>query len=197
MMDKSGFLAYIFRLRYINRWGLMKNTENENVAQHSFDTAVIAHALALIARDICSKDIDPEKIACAALYHDVSEVITGDMPSPIKYVSPEIVNMYKELENNAKETLLSDIPSALEKSYRKFLFLTDEEERYVKAADKLSAYFKCVSELKGSNSEFKNAKENILASVKSMGMDEVDIFLSMFEEAVNFDLDALASGNVK
>ncbi|MBE5816091.1 MAG: 5'-deoxynucleotidase, partial [Clostridiales bacterium] len=153
--------------------------------------------LALIAKDILEKPIDPQKIACAALYHDVSEVITGDMPSPIKYVSPEIVNMYKALEDSAKETLLSDIPQRLEASYRSFLFLTDEEERYVKAADRLSAYFKCVSELKSANSEFKNAREKILESIKAMQMEEVEIFLSMFEEAVNFDLDALAQGNVK
>ena len=142
------FYALMGRMRYITRWGLMRNTFSENIAEHSHITAVLAHALALIRRDILNLPTpDPDRCAVAALYHDASEILTGDLPTPIKYYNPEIKLAYKEVEKIAGNRLLDMLPKQLRESYEHYV-LEDEEalEPFVKAADKLSAHFKCLEE---------------------------------------------------
>ena len=141
------FFALISRMRYIGRWGLMRNSLPENISEHSHMAAVLAHALAVIGRDVYGKETDPDKCAAAALYHDSSEILTGDLPTPIKYNNDAIRESYKEIENRACEKLLALLPNELKASFEPLLLDSDEETHaYVKAADKLSAYIKCIEE---------------------------------------------------
>ena len=150
------FFAYIFRMRHIARWALMRNTRTENVEEHSYEAAVLAHALAVIGRDVFHKGLDPDKIAVAALFHDAPEIITGDMPTPIKYYNPSLKDAYQQVEAAAQDKLLSMLPPELTPAYEPLVRESDPGvRRYVKAADKLSAYIKCVEELKAGNAEFK------------------------------------------
>ena len=153
------FFAYIFRMRHIARWALMRNTRTENVEEHSYEAAVLSHALAVIGRDVFGKDLNPDAIAAAALFHDAPEIITGDMPTPVKYYNPEIKNAYRQVEAVAQDKLLSMLPPELVPAYEPLVRESDGEvRRYVKAADKLSAYIKCVEELKAGNAEFKRPR---------------------------------------
>ncbi len=155
---RSHFFAYISRMRFIQRWALMRNTAPENVQEHSHQAAVLAHALAVIRREKFGGSIDPGLAAAAALYHDASEILTGDMPTPIKYGNPAIQNAYKEVEAVAERKLLTMLPQELQGAYAPVLTEVDPEvARLVKAADKLSAYIKCVEELKAGNAEFREA----------------------------------------
>ena len=184
--------AYIFRMRYIARWALMRNTRTENVEEHSYEVAVLAHALAVIGREIYHKDIDPDKAATAALFHDAPEIITGDMPTPIKYYNPDIKTAYKRVEAVAQDKLLSMLPPELVPAYAPLVRESDEGvRRYVKAADKLSAYIKCVEEGKAGNSEFKMAAGQTLAALKEMDMEELDWFMERFLPAFELTLDEL------
>ena len=141
------FFAYIFRMRYIARWALMRNTRTENVGEHSYEVAVLAHALSVIGRDVFHKDLDPDKTAAAALFHDAPEIITGDLPTPIKYYNPALRASYKEVEETAANRLLELLPEELRGDYAPYLLHPDPElEAVVKAADKLDAYLKCVKE---------------------------------------------------
>lgn len=186
------FFAYIFRMRHIARWALMRNTRTENVEEHSYEAAVLAHALALIGRDVFHKELEPDKIAVAALFHDAPEIITGDMPTPIKYYNPDIKTAYGQVEAVAQDKLLSMLPSALVPAYEPLIRESGQPvRRYVKAADKLSAYIKCVEELKAGNSEFKKAAEQILAALKDMEMEELDWFMEHFLPAFSLTLDEL------
>lgn len=143
------FFALISRMRYIARWGLMRNTFQENIQEHSHMVAVLAHGLALIQRDILGQPADPDRCATAALFHDASEILTGDLPTPIKYYNPEIKKAYKQVEAISCEKLMGFLPEELKKSYEPLLFESDEDVAViVKAADKLSAYLKCVEELR-------------------------------------------------
>lgn len=190
-MDYS-FFAYIFRMRYIARWALMRNTRIENVEEHSYEVAVLAHALAVVGRDVFHKDLDPDKIAVAALFHDAPEIITGDMPTPIKYNNPTLQNAYKQVEEAAQDKLLSMLPPELVPAYGPLVRESDlGVRRYVKAADKLSAYLKCVEEGKAGNTEFKKAAEQTLAALKDMGMEELDYFVEKFLPAFALTLDEL------
>ena len=190
-MDHS-FFAYIFRMRYIARWALMRNTRTENVEEHSYEVAVLAHALAVIGRDVFHKDLDPDQAAVAALFHDAPEIITGDMPTPIKYYNPDIKTAYRQVEAVAQDKLLSMLPPELIPAYEPLVRESDPEvKRYVKAADKLSAYIKCVEELKAGNSEFKKAAEQTMAALKDMGMEELDYFTEQFLPAFGLTLDEL------
>ena len=149
------FFALISRMRYIGRWGLMRNTFEENIQEHSHMVAVLAHGLAMIQRDILGEPADPDRCAVAALFHDASEILTGDLPTPIKYYNPEIKSAYKQIEAVSCEKLLALLPPELQAGYRPLLFESDPgTAKIVKAADKLSAYIKCVEELKAGNSEF-------------------------------------------
>ncbi len=186
------FFAYIFRMRYIARWALMRNTRTENVEEHSYEVAVLAHALAVIGRDVLGRETDPNAVAAAALFHDAPEIITGDMPTPIKYYNPEIKAAYRQVEAVAQDKLLSMLPPELAPAYAPLVRETDgETRRYVKAADKLAAWLKCQEELKAGNSEFKRAADETLAALTAMGMEEVDWFLDKLGGAFQLTLDDL------
>ena len=186
------FFAYIFRMRYIARWALMRNTRTENVEEHSYEVAVLAHALAAIGREVFHKDVDPDGVATAALFHDAPEIITGDMPTPIKYYNPDIKTAYRQVEAVAQDKLLSMLPPELAALYEPLVRESDESvRRYVKAADKLSAYIKCVEEGKAGNSEFKMAAGQTLAALKEMDMEELDWFMERFLPAFELTLDEL------
>ena len=187
------FFALMGRMRYITRWGLMRNTQTENIQEHSHQVAVLAHALALIRRDILGlPSPDPDKCAVAALYHDASEIMTGDLPTPIKYYNPYIKEAYKEVERIAGERLLSKLPSQLRASYE-HLVLEDDPIvlPIVKAADKLSAYIKCVEECKAGNTEFESAGQQTLESMKKLHMPELDWFMDNCMEPFRMNLDQL------
>ena len=186
------FFAYIFRMRYIARWALMRNTRTENVEEHSYEVAVLSHALAVIGRDVFHKELDPDKTAAAALFHDAPEIITGDMPTPIKYYNPELKSAYKRVEAVAQDKLLSMLPPELAPAYEPLVREADPEvRRYVKAADKLAAWLKCQEELKAGNSEFKKAAGETLSALQAMGMEEVDWFLAQLGGAFQLTLDEL------
>lgn len=186
------FFAYIFRMRYIARWALMRNTRTENVEEHSYEVAVLAHALAVIGREVFHKDLDPDRVAVAALFHDAPEIITGDMPTPIKYYNPDIKAAYRQVEAVAQDKLLSMLPAELIPAYEPLVRESDRKaKRYVKAADKLSAYIKCVEELKAGNSEFKKAAEQTLAALRDMELEELDYFMEQFLPTFGLTLDEL------
>ena len=187
------FYALIGRMRYITRWGLMRNTFSENISEHSHMTAVLAHALALIRRDILNLPTpDPDRCAVAALYHDASEILTGDLPTPIKYYNPEIKEAYKQVERVAGNRLLDMLPPQLRASYE-HLVLEDEEDvlPFVKAADKLSAHIKCLEEQKAGNTEFDTAAKQTWESMKAMNRPELDWFLANCLGAFALNLDQL------
>ena len=187
------FYALMGRMRYITRWGLMRNTFSENIAEHSHITAVLAHALALIRRDILHMDgPDPDRCAVAALYHDASEILTGALPTPIKYYNPDIKVAYKEVERIAGNRLLDMLPKELRDSYEHLVLEDDGEvEPIVKAADKLSAHIKCLEEQKAGNTEFDSAAKQTWDSMKAMNLPELDWFLDNCLGAFALNLDQL------
>ena len=187
------FYALMGRMRYITRWGLMRNTFSENIQEHSHQVAVLSHALALIRRDILHlQGPDPDRCAVAALYHDASEILTGDLPTPIKYYNPEIKTAYKQVERVAGERLLTMLPSQLRESYAPLVMESDEQiAMVVKAADKLSAYIKCVEEQKAGNTEFDSAAKQTMRSMQSMGLPELDWFLENCLAPFSLNLDQL------
>ena len=187
------FYALMGRMRYITRWGLMRNTFSENIQEHSHQVAVLAHALALIRRDILKLEgPDPDRCAVAALYHDASETLTGDLPTPIKYYNPSIRSAYKQVERVAGEHLLDMLPSELRPSYEHLVLEDDEEVNpIVKAADKLSAYIKCIEEKKAGNTEFDSAAETVMGVMQAMNLPELNWFLDNCLEAFSLNLDQL------
>ena len=187
------FYALMGRMRYITRWGLMRNTFSENISEHSHMTAVLAHALALIRRDILQLEgPDPDRCAVAALYHDATEILTGDLPTPIKYYNPEIKTAYKEVEKIAGNRLLEMLPPQLRKSYEDYVLEADEElEPIVKAADKLSAHIKCLEEQKAGNTEFDSAAKQTWEAMKAMESPELNWFLDNCLGAFTLNLDQL------
>ena len=187
------FYALLGRMRYITRWGLMRNSFSENIQEHSHQVAVLAHALALIRREILHlPGPDPEKCATAALYHDASEILTGDMPTPIKYYNPDIRNAYKAVEQVAGEKLLGMLPPELRESYERYVLEDDEElNPIVKAADKLAAHIKCLEELRAGNTEFSTASAQTLAALQKTNREEVTWFLENCLEPFTRNLDQL------
>ena len=187
------FYALLSRMRYITRWGLMRNTFSENIQEHSHQVAVLAHALALIRRDILKLEgPDPDQCAVAALYHDASEILTGDMPTPIKYYNPDIKAAYKQVERIAGERLLGMLPPELVDSYRSYVLEEDEAVTpIVKAADKLSAYIKCLEEQKAGNTEFDSAAELTLQALQALQMPELNWFLENCLTPFTLNLDQL------
>ena len=188
------FYAMLSRMRYITRWSLMRNTFSENIQEHSHMVAVLAHALALIRRDVLGLDADPERCATAALFHDASEILTGDLPTPIKYYNPGIREAYKQVERTSCEKLLSMLPPELQAGVRDALFETDEAiAPIVKAADKLSAHIKCIEELKAGNLEFEAAARQTKQSLEDMGLPELDWFMEHCLGAFGRNLDELGT----
>ena len=187
------FYALLGRMRYITRWGLMRNTFSENIQEHSHQVAVLAHALALIRREILQLEgPDPDKCAVAALYHDASEILTGDLPTPIKYYNPEIKSAYKQVERVAGERLLDMLPPQLRQSYAKLVLEDDEVVTpVVKAADKLSAHIKCLEEQKAGNTEFDSAAKQTWDALKALQMPEMDWFLDNCLPSFRLNLDQL------
>jgi 5'-deoxynucleotidase len=190
----SHFFAYLNRMRYIERWGLMYNVHIENIQEHSLQVAVIAHTLAVVRNELYGGNVNPERVAVLALYHDVSEVITGDLPTPIKYFNPEINRAYKDLEQVANERIHGLLPEALQASFNAIFFPTDEDQDHwllVKAADKLAAYVKCLEELKLGNQEFAKAKHTIKQAIDDLDLPEVRYFLKTFLPSMTLTLDEL------
>ena len=188
----SSFFAYIFRMRYIARWALMRNTRTENVEEHSYEVAVLAHALAVVGQEIFHKDVNPDRGATAALFHDAPEIIPGDLPTPIKYFNPAIKSAYDQVEAVAQDKLLGMLPPELTEAYAPLLRVEDPKVRcYIKAADKLAAWLKCLEERKAGNREFVQAEEETLHALKDMNMDEVTWFLEHMGEAFGLTLDEL------
>ena len=187
------FYALLGRMRYITRWGLMRNTFSENISEHSHMTAVLAHALALIRRDILKlPGPDPNRCAVAALYHDASEILTGDLPTPIKYYNPDIKTAYKQVERVAGERLLEMLPAELRSSYAPLVLEDDRElEPIVKAADKLSAHIKCLEEQKAGNTEFDTAAKQTWEAMRAMELPELDWFLENCLRPFSLNLDQL------
>ncbi len=187
------FFAFLNRMKYIKRWSLMRSVREENIMEHSQQVAVIAHALALINNKIYGKTVDTAKVVMLAQYHEVSEVITGDLPTPIKYFNPEIKSAYKDLEVHASQRLINMLPEELKEEYTKYILPDPETEEYkiVKCADRLSAYLKCVEEVKAGNSEFKKAKTSIGGELKSLKRQDVDYYLKEFAPAFDLSLDEL------
>lgn len=187
------FFAYLNRMKYIKRWSLMRSVKEENIMEHSQQVAVIAHALALIKNKMFGGNVNVEKTVLYAQYHEVGEVITGDLPTPIKYFNPEISSAYKDLEKLACKRITAMLPPVLEKEYEQYVLPDVQSEEYiiVKQADRLAAYLKCVEEIKVGNSEFKKAKASILAQIKSANRPETEYYLKEFAPAFDLALDEL------
>jgi len=192
---KSHFFAYIARMRYITRWALMRNTFSENISEHSHMTAVLAHALALIRRDILNLPApDPDRCAVAALYHDAPEIITGDMPTPVKYSSPTLRDAYKALETESVRCMTGLLPDELSEELSPFIsgeLLTAEEKRLLKAADRLSALIKCTEEQRSGNHEFDAALAQQKAALQAMHCPEADWFIEHCLPCYTQNLDEL------
>lgn len=188
------FFAMMARMKYIERWALMRNANKENISEHSLEVAMLAHGLAIIAKEECSQDIDPNEVALMGIYHDANEIITGDMPTPVKYYDNDIQEAYKRVENVASHTMVNKLPDYM-KDYYKPLFFKREGKEYewklVKAADKLSALIKCREELRSGNLEFRMAEESTKMFLQNMKMKEIDIFIKDFLPAYELTLDEL------
>lgn len=190
---KEAFFAYISRMRYIDRWALMRNSMPENVQEHSHMVAVLAHALAVLRREVFGGTIDPGEVAVAALYHDAPEILTGDLPTPVKYFNPDIRAAYQKVESVSADKLLAMLPESLRGTYEPYLKESPGPVRdLVKAADKLSAYIKCVEELKAGNTEFRQAAEQTMEALRVMKLPELDYFMEHFLPAFALTLDELS-----
>lgn len=192
----GNFFAMMSRMKYIERWALMKNTSSENVSEHSLEVGMIAHALAVIGNSRFDKDLNAEKAALIGMYHDSSEIITGDMPTPVKYYNQEIKNAMKEVEGVANKKLLSMLPEDMREAYTSIFFKAEEDEylwKLVKAADKISALIKCMEELNTGNQEFRSARDSLEKAVTGLGLEEVTVFIEEFLPAYGNTLDELSN----
>lgn len=191
-MKNNHFYAMLSRMKYINRWGLMRNTRNENLSEHSLEVAFIAHSLGIINNEIFGGNIPAERIAILGMYHDVTEIITGDMPTPVKYYSTVIREAYKEVEIVAKDELLSAMPPQISRHYDGLLYETEDEKDlwiYVKAADKLSALIKCIEEQQMGNNDFARAQKTIEEALAEMNLPEVEYYMKEFLPAYKMTID--------
>ena len=187
------FFAMLSRMKYIDRWALMRNTESENLDSHSKEVAVIAHALAVIGNVRFNKNYNADRAAVLGLYHDAQEIITGDLPTPVKYQNKKILDAYKEIENSATERLVSMLPDDLKNEFLSALTGENDKELLplVKAADKLSALIKCIEERKAGNMEFKEAERSTRERIAELNLEEANIFLNEFIGAFELTLDQL------
>lgn len=192
----NNFFAMMSRMKYIERWALMRNSYPENISEHSLEVSMLAHGLAVIGNRRYGKDLNAEKAALIGLYHDSTEILTGDMPTPIKYDNPDIQSAFKDIEHTAANKLLSMLPEDLRSEYTAIFFPACEDDylcKLVKAADKLSALIKCIEESKTGNSEFSNARNSLYTALTNMHLDEVNTFMSDFLPAYSLTLDELNS----
>ena len=188
----SSFFAMMSRMKYIDRWGLMNNTRRENIAEHSLEVAMIAHALVCIANSRCGERLDADRAALLGIYHDASEILTGDMPTPIKYFNPDIKNAYKDVERVAQDKLTAMLPADMQPDFDDVLHENDAQLMpYIKAADKLSALIKCIEEVRMGNNEFKEAKTATEYALKEMDIPALRIFIEEFMPAYYLTLDEL------
>ncbi|MBE5963158.1 MAG: 5'-deoxynucleotidase [Lachnospiraceae bacterium] len=190
----SHFFAMMSRMRYIERWALMRNAYSENISEHSLEVSMIAHALTIISNKRCGNQLDASKAALIALYHDATEIITGDMPTPIKYYNRDIEGAFKQIEENAANKLLHMLPEDLRDEYTDLFFPAGGDEylwKLVKAADRISALIKCIEEKKAGNYEFESAKATIESSIAEMNLPEVTIFMTEFLPSYFKTLDEL------
>lgn len=191
----SHFFAYLSRMKLINRWGLMRNTQNENIQEHSLQVALIAQCLAIIRNKLYEGKLNPDKVIALAMYHEVSEVITGDLATPIKYFNPDIKRAFGDIEEIARKRLFEMIPKDIRSEYKPYFFPNSNEEKeylkLVKAADKLAAYLKCVEELKSGNNEFLKAKKKIEFELSKFELPEVKYFIDIFAPSFFLTLDEL------
>lgn len=192
----SPFFSYLYRMRYIKRWSLMRNTVKENVAEHSFQVALLTHALCSIANEVFDKQVPTEQAVVLALFHDATEVFTGDIPTPVKHHSTDMLNNFRELEQLASDRLLEMVPDNLKDVYRPLVTgkrdRHNELRRYVKAADLLDAYLKCTTELTAGNREFAVAQNQIMQAIRNLNMPETDYFLTHFAPSFEKSLDELS-----
>ena len=190
------FFAYLDRLKLIRRWGLMRNIEQENDMEHSMQTAMIAHGLAVLGRQRYGRSVEPEKVVTTALYHDASEALTGDLPTPVKYKNPEMQNAYQDIERRARQRLMDMLPPEMQADFLPYIQPDEESEcwQLVKAADRISAYLKCLTEEKLGNGEFAKAKETILESLAASPLPEVADFLREFVPSYVLTPDELSRG---
>jgi 5'-deoxynucleotidase len=191
---ENHFLAYMYRLRYIRRWSLMRNVVNENVAEHSFHVAMLTHTLCSIANEVFDRKLSTEKAVTMALFHDVTEVFTGDIPTPVKHHNEDILKSFRDIENLAADRLIRMIPSELQNIYKPLIGGKQEDselKKVVKAADLLDAYLKCVTELSAGNHEFTVAKKQIEQSIQQLGLPEVAYFLEHLAPSLEKTLDEL------
>jgi len=190
----NSFFALAFRMKYINRWGLMHSTRYETLSEHCADTAILAHALAIIGNKIFNKGYNADRVMTLAMYHDMCEVYTGDMPTPVKYSSDEMKNVYKEIERLSCEKLLSKLPSEIRDDFSSILKpdgMDAEYELLVKAADKLSALLKCIEEMHRGNHEFDSAYESIKLAIDKNTCEELKYFMEHFLDAFTLTLDEM------
>ena len=190
----SHFFAYLSRMRFIRRWGLMHSTHAENIQEHSLRVAMIAHALALIRNRLYGGGLSAERVAVRAMYHDASEVLTGDLPRPVKYFNPEIETSYRRIEAVARQKLLEMVPAALRADYAALLGpegAADGDEALIKAADKLCAYLKCLEEITAGNREFAEAEKALRGTIEAIDLPEVRYFVETFVPSFRLTLDDL------
>jgi 5'-deoxynucleotidase len=188
------YFAYLSRMRLIRRWGLMRNTYEENIQEHSLQVVWVAHGLAVICNTYFGGSVSVERVATLAAFHEAGEVFTGDLATPIKYFNPEIKRAYTIIEDLAKERLTAMLPDKMQVPYRSLLFPQIEEQelwRFVKAADKICAYLKCIEELKSGNQEFAQAERSIRLEIDKMEMPEVKYFMDTFVPSFSLALDEL------
>lgn len=190
------FFAYLSRLKLIRRWGLMRSALPENDAEHSLQVAMIAHGLAVLGRERYGRQVEPEHVLALAVYHDATEVITGDLPTPVKYHSAALRTSYAQVEELAAQRLTAMLPGDMQAAFAPYLAQQDDEaHRLVKAADRISAYVKCLEEQRAGNHEFDAAGENILRSIQDIDLPEVQDFMTEFVPSFNMTLDELNSGD--
>jgi len=191
----SHFFAMISRMKYIERWALMRNAERENISEHSLEVAMIAHALAVLGNRRLERDYDADRAALIGMYHDANEIITGDMPTPVKYYSNEMQTLFHGIEDRAAESLLAMLPEDIRGDYEAIFFPTGDDEplkRLVKAADKISALIKCIEESKAGNREFDHARKTIEAAIAKLAVPEAEIFLAEFLPSYEKTLDEIS-----
>lgn len=197
--NQSHFFAHLSRLKLISRWPLMRNVRTENVSEHSLQVAFVAHALAIIKNRKFNGNVNPERVALLAMYHDASEVLTGDMPTPIKYYNPQIAHEYKKIEKVAQQKLIEMLPAELQNDFRPLLdehYYTEDEKLVVKQADALCAYLKCLEELSAGNNEFKLAKARLEKTLDMRSSPEMEYFMEVFIPSFSLSLDEISKDEV-